>query len=848
MVKRSKLAKRAGIIAVIAVMTASMSTVTAYAADLTPGNANTQYTGPGTVTTMTIDGNKETLQTPTASDRCSLKYYGVDKFKQKEEDVKIYAYHIIEGNYNQYGFLGWTETKDAADLVKFNSFQKTTDNVVQVVVEDNDKNSPTYNKKTVITSDNITDLSRQLLSADLTNKFTDKVELEWSDEKNCYWTNKAKAGTYLVLVVKEDRGVIYNPVIISNDYADANVARSLSNYVDGSGNEGTSLHDNDAFNANDFPYESGINLDNSKFVAYGSVNPKDVKNSLVTGDNKDLAPQAQTDYMNSHETVVYYKDTTKNGNVYALYNEHHNGSADTMDEKNIETMALKGKAYAKKSSIILEKNIVNASVPKSYTNDITTGSKLGYSKYDDVSEGDTVQYDILTQIPYYADGYFRDEDKFLFKITDTQHDGLAAVTKDNIKVYVADSNNTDAQNIAADVKKTEPIPENSEKRYEITINDNNTFSVSFDRDYVLANPGKMVLVSYTTTVTDKAAKGLNGNPNEVFLEYTTLPTTPDNGNKPSRGYKFDFAIQYTFSPTAFKLAEDGTVTAVEGKNVVTVEDQKDIAKGESVDRPLAGARFKLQRVGTHYSDNAYVADGVDIAKDTTKWKAETTDLEKDPKTSWDGYQTWFLTSDENGVITFDSAVDGIDEGIYTLEEIEAPKDYTINDKIYVINVDPKFDEDAQRFIGTDVKIGAANLDAEGNITNYDIDDSTFVTGANYDYDEYGKLLQSYTYEEWASNLIDSYSGKIEDLKPATTEQDSLATGKHTTLVSYKANAETGKEEKIAETDLVGIINTKLTRLPSTGSIGTIGFTVGGFALMGAGACIIAKKKRENDDK
>lgn len=843
MVKRSKLAKRAGMIAAIAVMTASMSAVTAYAADLTPGNANTQYTGPGTVTTMTIDGNKQNLQTPTASDRCSLKYFGVDKYKQKEEDVKIYAYHIIEGNYNQYGFLGWTETKDAADLVKFNSFQKTTDNVVQVVVEDNDKNSPTYNRKTVITSDNITDLSRKLLSADLTTKFTDKVELKWSSENNCYMTKDAKAGTYLVLVVKEDRGVIYNPVIISNDYADANVARSLSNYINEEGNEGTSLHDSEAFNAKDFPYESGIELDNSKFVAYGSVNPKDVKNSLVTGDNKDLAPQAQTDYMKSHETVVYYKDTTKNGNVYALYND---SATNTMDEKNIETMALKGKAYAKKSSVILEKNIVNASVPKSYTNDIATGSKLGYSKYDDVSEGDTVQYDILTQIPYYADGYFKDEQKFLFKVTDTQHDGLAAVTKDNIKVYVADSNNTDAQNIGADIKKDDKAVLEGDA-YEITIKDN-TFSVSFKQDYVLANPGKMVLVSYTTTVTDKAAKGLNGNPNEVFLEYTTLPTTPDNDNKPSRGYKFDFAIQYTFSPTAFKLAEDGTVTVVEGKNVVTVEDQEDIAKGESVDRPLAGARFKLQRVGTHYSDNKYVADGVDIAKDTTKWKAETTELEGDPKTSWDGYQTWFLTSDEKGVITFDSAVDGIDEGIYTLEEIEAPKDYTINDKIYVINVDPKFDENAQRFIGTDVKIGAANLDDEGNITNYDIDGSTFVTGTNYDYDEYGKLLQSYTYDEWASNLIDSYSGKVEDLKPATAEQDSLATGKHTTLVSYKANAETGEEEKIAETDLVGIINTKLTRLPSTGGIGTIGFTVGGFALMGASAYIIAKKKRENDDK
>ena len=113
MVKRSKLATRAGIIAAIAVMTTSMSAVTAYAADLTPGNANTQYTGPGTVTTMTINGNKETLQTPTASDRCSLKYYGVDKFKQKEEDVKIYAYKA-NNNYKNATAL-YTATLDFRD-------------------------------------------------------------------------------------------------------------------------------------------------------------------------------------------------------------------------------------------------------------------------------------------------------------------------------------------------------------------------------------------------------------------------------------------------------------------------------------------------------------------------------------------------------------------------------------------------------------------------------------------------------------------------------------------------------------------------------------------------------------
>ena len=210
MVKRSKLAKRAGMIAAIAVMTTSMSAVTAYAADLTPGNANTQYTGPGTVTTMTIGGNKESLKTPTASDRCSLRYYGVDQYKQNAEDVKIYAYHIIEGNYNQYGFLGWTETKDAADLVKFDSFQKTTDNVVQVVVEDNDKNSPTYNRKTVITSDNITDYI--ITNSDISKNtyVTDQYLKDNNYTTTSYVDTKIEA---LELSIKEDmRGYVQEAI------------------------------------------------------------------------------------------------------------------------------------------------------------------------------------------------------------------------------------------------------------------------------------------------------------------------------------------------------------------------------------------------------------------------------------------------------------------------------------------------------------------------------------------------------------------------------------------------------------------------------------------------------------
>lgn len=840
MAKRRKKSARAGIITMAALLSVGMgSTTVAYAADVTPGNDSTiNYTGPGTSTIR----EGVSYPTPTASDRTQLRYYGVEAPKA-DGGVKITAYHIVEGNYNQYGFLGWTQAKAAADAVPFKSFQKTTDNVVQVIVNDNNPDSPFYNKEQVITSDDVANLARMISCNE--NGIRDnleKVSLQWNPVANCYETpltgdNAAEAGMYLVLVEKEDRGVIYNPVIISNDYSDANIARSLSNYVD----NGTinSMHSDKITLPDgttvDFPYESGIAPDNSAFITYGTELPTD-KNLLNTGDNRDKAPQDQTDYLSSREAVRYYKDSFMNGNVYSLY------SNTDPQENQVETMGLMGTAYAKKSTVSLEKNIRNASVPKTYAADVASASALHYSKYDDVSEGDIVNFDIFTQIPYYSEKYFDSTDNFAFRLTDTQHEGLAAVTADKIKVYAGTSTATDAQSIAADITSNEAnLLTAGEGTYTLTIKDDNSFSIDFAKGYCLSNQGAMIIVTYETTVTNDAAKGLNGNPNEVFLEYTTVPS---NGTSPeeSRAHKFDFAIHYTFSPTAFKVGEDGQLfTDADSMNFVTTEDQKDIAKGQEADKPLAGAKFKLQRVGTHYSENSN-ATIVDIAPDTTKW-TNTPELEADQKTAFNGYQTWFLTSNEDGEIIFDSEADGIDEGIYTLQEIEAPKDYTLNDKIYVIEVNPTFDTATQQFIGTDVKIG---MNENGDIANYNILGATFVDGTNYEYDEYGKLLTEYKYSEWVSDQNSTYDGQVANLQPVSNEEG-IAPVKRDTVVSYQTNEETGESVKVADTNLLEIINTKLTRLPSTGGIGTIAITAGGFAVMGLATYVLNKSKKNKDE-
>ena len=829
MTKFKKIAKTASVGMAVAALTMSM-TVSAFAAPQgsDAGNPNTTYSGTvGTTTFTPTDGEEGTYSVPSTKDRCTMKVYGIT-VKGDPALTVVKGYHIIEGNYNQYGFLGWTETEAAADIAEFASFQHTTDNVAQVVMIDNTKDSPNYNKGLILTEQNITDIARAITTDAEKKAAFESVDFTYDTATGAFVARNAEAGSYLVVVEAENAGLIYGPMIISNDYASANVAQSLSNVTaTADGNVTKSLHDDAQFDYwKSSDYQKGVNKDanntfNDKYsfqlsgsTAYDEENQQYVFKigGLDTNDNKDKSPQEQAEYLTSHKKVTYYRDTQANGEVYALANVDDNAAK-------FETMALKGQAYAKKSTLPLEKNIRNASVPKFYANNVAEDSKLGYSKFDDVREGDTVAFDVMTMIPNYSSNLFKDEQQFLFRLTDTQHEGLKAVDKANIKVYAADSSSVDAQSIAADIVKDDNLLAEGEDTFTLTVDkDGNKFTIDFAKAYCLANPGKNIVVSYTTEVTDQAALGLNGNKNEVYLDYTTLPTQPGS-DKPSRGHKFDFCIQYTFSPTAFKLGEDGEVVA--GDGAVDEETAEEIAALEQVTKPLAGAKFKLQRVGTNYS-----ADENAVSDKDYGYKIDA-DLDAFPDT--DGYATWYMTSDENGIIKFDSDYDGIDEGIYTLQEIEAPPGYVLNSKIYVINVKPQYDENVQQFIGTDVLVTS-----EGDYTGM-----TFVDGTNYEYDKYGKLLSEYTYSEWFSKQADEYDGNIEDLAvPAGSE-------KLVTTIKYESD---DSMDKTAEADLVAILNTKLAKLPQTGGMGTIIFTAIGVLLMAGGAAgilIIRKKKSSN---
>lgn len=587
------------------------------------------------------DGSKVKVSVPSAADRASIRVYGI------EENAEVYAYHLIEANYNKNGFIGWTQTKASRKISKLSSFSSTDENVSQVVaiVTDPDYSqngqsipNPDYNKGLIITEKNISDISKAIVK---NRNLLEKIKLDFDSETKCYKSDEAEAGTYLVLVESEDKGIIYNPMIVSNDYTSAVDSQSLSNVTDTkTGLKGTNQNYMHHELYEHFQSERGVLIDsNNSYTEY--LYQLDEKHSNLYEEG-------------FYNPLTFFRDVEKEGNLYALVDN---------DKTKVKTMALKGRAYAKRSEIPLEKYIVHSSVKENPAED--NSEKLNYCKYDDVSEGDEVCFDIHFIIPDYSATYFDSDDDFVFKITDEQCLGLDPVKEENLEIWIGYTDQNEAEKIAYDLidsktgKKMAPG-----LRYHFTAEDNgnsgNTFTINFDKQFITnaEHAGKNVVIRYKTRVNEKAALGLAGNPNSVYLKYTSVPG--------ESAEKSDFVLQYTFTELAVKIDESGEIKNTNSELNCNVGEEFEVLEDNlQKTYPLSGAKFRLERIKDRYGNNLRGKNAVHI---------------------------WYLTSDDEGIIRFDTEKNGIDEGTYVLTEYEAPKGYALNDKEYIIEIKAEYDE------------------------------------------------------------------------------------------------------------------------------------------------------------
>ena len=266
----------------------------------------------------------------------------------------------------------------------------------------------------------------------------------------------------------------------------------------------------------------------------------------------------------------------------------------------------------------------------------------GYgTTYNDVADwdiGDSVPFKLIGSIP---DMSAYDTYEYIF--TDTLSNGLT-LQEGTVRVYIA-------VNRDDEVRDYTPLTEGED--YTLTVNNvengGGSFSIDFDdlktAPYVDQGNRNFVIVTYDATLNANAEIGLDGNPNNVYLEFSNNP----NGD--GRG----------------RTAEDTVI-------VFTYELDGTKVDGENAETKLEGAEFVLLNGG--HTRVAHIENGKLVGWINLPEGYDDRNYNEIPYETWqalDGNTSVIMTSAAEGVF----GVSGLDDGTYYLMEIKAPTGYNL---------------------------------------------------------------------------------------------------------------------------------------------------------------------------
>ena len=212
--------------------------------------------------------------------------------------------------------------------------------------------------------------------------------------------------------------------------------------------------------------------------------------------------------------------------------------------------------YKVNNVVIYAKSTETVPVDKKITG--VSGTAIGVDnlgKIDDVSGGDTVYFTITTEIPSYSALY--NNDNLTFKLTDTADERL---TLDNENDKLVEAIQNCLEDGAANV----------------TVN-GQVITVEFNREYILANGGKPIKITYPAVVEGKddwlRPATFEAVENSVVLEYSNTPTdTATSDPIVTKHYTFDFLVFKTDADTDEQLvgAEFSLTNTVTDKTFTSI--------------------------------------------------------------------------------------------------------------------------------------------------------------------------------------------------------------------------------------------------------------------------------------
>lgn len=342
-------------------------------------------------------------------------------------------------------------------------------------------------------------------------------------------------------------------------------------------------------------------------------------------------------------------------------------------------------------------NTVNASGTDKDTRIEDYAITAQFNDVADYSIGDVIPFEIIGTVP----STYGDYDAYAYKFHDTMSDGLEYFSDATYKPVVEYRNPTETGYTGwTEIPATQNhytltgSGQSLEVVFAVDKENGGTFRDKGLKDITDIKAGAQIRVTYYGKLNKDAEIGLDGNTNEVYLEFSNNPNEGgegDTGKTPE-----DVVIVFTYELDSTKYADE-------------------VAAGKE----LAGASFIVKN-----EDGKCLK--YDATNKTVEWIAEpshTAAINTDAYVTelTDGDVTVF-TSTNAGIIT---KIEGLDEGKYTLCEVQAPagynraKDVTVEIKATTANGQTWTSEDPEdaltKFEYKITQEGATDIEEEGDV-------------------------------------------------------------------------------------------------------------------------------------